>query len=41
MTYLSSNQLKEYNEQGYIAPLDILSKSQALEARKEIELIEI
>ena len=40
MTYLNSNQLKEYNEQGYLAPLDILSKSQALEARKEIEFIE-
>ncbi len=40
MTYLSSNQLKEYNEQGYLAPLDILSKSEALETRKEIELIE-
>ena len=40
MTYLTSNQLKEYNEQGYLAPLDVLSKSQALEARKEIELIE-
>ena len=40
MTYLSSNQLKQYEEQGYISPIDVLSKTEALEARKEIELIE-
>ena len=40
MTYLNSNQLKQYNELGYIAPIDVLSKSEALEARNEIELIE-
>ena len=40
MTYLTSNQLKQYNENGYLAPLDILSKVEAFEARKEIELIE-
>ena len=40
MTYLNSNQLKQYNEEGYVAPLDILTKEEALEARKEIELIE-
>ncbi|MDA9210302.1 phytanoyl-CoA dioxygenase family protein [bacterium] len=40
MTYLSPNQLKQYNEEGYVTPLDILSKEDALEARNEIELIE-
>ena len=40
MTYLSSNQLKQYKDQGYISPIEVLSCSEALEARKEIELIE-
>ncbi len=40
MTYLSSNQLKQYEDQGYISPIKVLSSSEALEARKEIELIE-
>ncbi len=40
MTYLSSNQLKQYNDEGYIAPINILSTEEATEARKEIELIE-
>ena len=40
MTYLSSNQLKQYKDQGYISPIEVLSSSEALEARKEIELIE-
>ena len=40
MTYLSSNQLKLYEDQGYICPIEVLSNSEALEAREEIELIE-
>ena len=40
MTYLSSNQLKQYKYQGYVSPIQVLSSSDALEARKEIELIE-
>ena len=40
MTYLSSNQLKQYENQGYISPIEVLSSSEALEARNEIELIE-
>ena len=40
MTYLSSNQLKQYEDQGYISPIEVLSSNEALEARKEIELIE-
>tara|TARA_B100000963_G_scaffold287119_1_gene256261 strand:- start:2988 stop:3812 length:825 start_codon:yes stop_codon:yes gene_type:complete len=40
MSYLTSNQLKQYNDRGYISPINILSKSEALAAREEIELIE-
>ena len=40
MTYLSSNQLKLYEDQGYISPIEVLSYGEALEARKEIEFIE-
>ena len=36
MTYLNSNQLKQYNEEGYVAPLNILTKEEALDARNEI-----
>ncbi len=40
MTYLTSNQLKQYNEEGYIAPINVLSIDEANEVRKEIEFIE-
>ena len=40
MTYLTSNQLKQYKEEGYLAPIDVLSKDEAFAAREEIELIE-
>ena len=40
MTYLTSNQLKQYNEKGYLAPINVLSKKEALAAREEIEKIE-
>ena len=40
MTYLNSNELRKYREEGYLSPIDILSKEEALLARKEIELIE-
>ena len=40
MTYLLSNQLKQYEDEGYITPIEVLSSIEALEARKEIELIE-
>ncbi len=40
MTYLSSNQLKQYKDQGFVSPIEILSSSEASEAREEIELIE-
>tara|TARA_B100000131_G_C18033495_1_gene579420 strand:- start:336 stop:1160 length:825 start_codon:yes stop_codon:yes gene_type:complete len=40
MTFLSSNQLKEYNELGFLSPLDVISEQAAKEAREEVELIE-
>ncbi len=40
MTYLTSNQLKQYNENGYLAPIDILSKQEAQAAKEEVEEIE-
>jgi len=40
MTYLSDNQIKFYNEKGYVAPIDVLSIQEANEIREEIENIE-
>ena len=40
MTNLSAQQIKYYNEKGYIAPIDVLSNQEVSEIRKEIETIE-
>ena len=40
MTYLSSNQLKQYEIEGFISPINIFSKEKAKEIRNEIEQIE-
>ena len=40
MSYLSSNQLKQYKDEGFVSPINIFSKEKAKEIRKEIELIE-
>ena len=40
MDYLTSNQLKQYKDKGYISPINIFSKKKALDIRHEIELIE-
>ena len=40
MTALTSKQLKQYNEDGYIAPIDILSLEKIKKIREEIEYIE-
>ena len=40
MSYLSSNQLKQYEEKGFVSPINIFSKNKAKEIRSEIELIE-
>ncbi len=41
MAKLSSNQLQEYNDNGYVAPIEVLTKDEAFGIRKEIENIEI
>ena len=40
MFNLSSHQIKKYNKEGFVSPIDVLSKEQAYEIRKEIENIE-
>ncbi len=40
MTYLNSNQLKQYRDEGFVSPVNIFSKEKAKEIRDEIELIE-
>ena len=40
MTYLTSNQLKQYEDEGFVSPIDIFSSKKAKEIRDEIELIE-
>ena len=40
MSYLSSNQLKQYKDEGFISPIDIFSKGKAKKIRNEIEIIE-
>ena len=40
MAYLSPNQLKQYEDEGFVSPINIFSKEKAKEIRNEIELIE-
>ena len=40
MSYLSSNQPKQYEDEGFVSPINIFSKDKAKEIRNEIELIE-
>ena len=40
MTNLSSNQLKQYEDEGFVSPINIFSKKKVKEIRSEIELIE-
>ena len=40
MTNLSANQLKQYEDEGFVSPINIFSKEKAKEIRDEIELIE-
>ena len=40
MSYISSNQLKQYEYEGFVSPINIFSKDKAKEIRNEIELIE-
>ena len=40
MSYLSSNQLKQYSDKGFVSPIDVFTKKKAKEIRNEIEFIE-
>ncbi len=40
MTFLSSNQLKQYENEGFVSPINIFSKDKAKQIRNEIEIIE-
>tara|TARA_Y100000741_G_scaffold267372_1_gene207738 strand:- start:1189 stop:2016 length:828 start_codon:yes stop_codon:yes gene_type:complete len=40
MSSLTVKQIKQYQEEGYVAPIDVLSKEEAKEIRDEIECIE-
>ena len=40
MSLLNAKQLKDYNDNGFISPIDILSVEEATEIKKEIEYIE-
>jgi hypothetical protein len=40
MTYLSSNQPKQYEDEGFFSPINIFSKDKTKEIRNEIEFIE-
>ena len=40
MSYLTPNQLKEYEYKGFVSPINIFSKKKAKEIRNEIEVIE-
>jgi non-heme Fe2+,alpha-ketoglutarate-dependent halogenase len=40
MSKLSLNQIQEYNDKGYVAPIDVLTRDETIKIRKEIEFIE-
>tara|TARA_Y100001935_G_C17197402_1_gene453237 strand:- start:57 stop:884 length:828 start_codon:yes stop_codon:yes gene_type:complete len=40
MSFLNTNQLKQYEDDGFVSPISIFSKDKAKEVRREIELIE-
>ena len=40
MSMLSNKELKDYKDNGYVAPIDVLSLAEVEEIKKEIEHIE-
>ena len=40
MSLLNSKQLEDYNNNGFVAPIDVLTLEEADEIKKEIEYIE-
>ncbi len=40
MSFLTNNQIKHYYDAGYVSPIEVLTKDEAKEIRREIEIIE-
>ena len=40
MSSLNSKQVKDYNDYGFVAPIDVLSSEEAKKIKEEIEYIE-
>ena len=40
MSQLTADEIKQYDKDGYIAPINVFTKEEAIQVRKEIELIE-
>ena len=40
MSLLNEKQLKDYNDNGFISPIDVLTLEEAAEIKNEIEYIE-
>ena len=40
MTFLNKKQLKDYKDNGYVSPINVLTTKEAYQVRKEIEEIE-
>ena len=40
MSHLSKNEINQYSEKGYLAPIEALTKDEANEVKNEIEFIE-
>ena len=40
MSKLTTDQIQQYHKEGYVAPIEILTREEALEVRNEIEIIE-
>ena len=40
MAYLTTEQIKQYEEKGFVSPVEALTKEEAIEIKDEIEFIE-
>ena len=40
MSKLTTDQIQQYHKEGYVAPIEVLTREEALEVRNEIEIIE-
>ena len=41
MSYLYSNQLKQYKKQGFVSPINIFSEEKAKKSEKKLNLLKI